>query len=148
MKLSVVIPAYNEAANLPLAISTLFEKLQAENIDHEILIVNDNSGDDTVSVLEQLMQTTPTLRYVTNPPPYNGFGFAVRRGLDSFSGDCVAIVMADLSDSPDDLVLFYRTMLAGNYDCVFGSRFIRGGKVYDYPWLKKELTGSPIILSG
>jgi dolichol-phosphate mannosyltransferase len=75
----------------------------------------------------------PTLRAITNAPPNNGFGYAVRKGLENFSGDCVAVVMADLSDDPKDAVKYYRTMMEGNYDCVFGSRFIKGGKVYDYP---------------
>lgn len=137
MKLSVVTPAYNEAENLPATILAMYEKLGQSGIPHEILIVNDNSKDNTIEVLNNLMLTVPTLRYVTNNPPHNGFGFAVRKGLENFNGDCVAIVMADLSDSPDDLILFYNTMLTGGYDCVFGSRFIKGGKVYDYPKVKK-----------
>jgi dolichol-phosphate mannosyltransferase len=80
-----------------------------------------------------------TLRWVTNLPPYNGFGYAVRKGLESFDGDCVAIVMADLSDSPDDLVRFYRLMVQEDLDCVFGSRWMKGGRVYDYPWLKRRI---------
>lgn len=132
MKLSVVIPAYNEQESLPDTLNSIYSKLKAENIPHEILVVNDNSKDDTIKVLEQLSQEMDTLVYYTNPGP-NGFGMAVRYGLDRFTGDCMALVMADLSDSPDDLVAFYRTMVAGNYDCVFGSRFTKGGKVYDYP---------------
>jgi dolichol-phosphate mannosyltransferase len=137
MKLSVVTPAYNEAENLGPTILTMYEKLKQADIPHEILIVNDNSKDNTIEVLENLMLSVPTLRYITNNPPHNGFGFAVRKGLENFKGDCVAIVMADLSDSPDDLVLFYKAMVEGGYDCVFGSRFIKGGRVYDYPAVKK-----------
>ncbi len=136
MKLSVVIPAYNEADSLPETLSVLFSELSGENIDHEILVINDNSKDNTLAVLEKLGETIPTLRFLTNQAP-NGFGYAVRKGLDNFSGDCVAVMMADLSDSPNDLVKFYRTMVEGNYDCVFGSRFIKGGKTYDYPRVKK-----------
>jgi dolichol-phosphate mannosyltransferase len=65
--------------------------------------------------------------------PYrNGYGFAVRAGLAQYTGDAVAIVMADGSDSPQDLVSYYRLLLAG-YDCAFGSRFIRGGRAHHYP---------------
>jgi dolichol-phosphate mannosyltransferase len=137
MKLSIVIPAYNEAENLAFAVPAIYEKLFEAGILHEILVVNDNSKDKTLSILDQLKQTIPTLVYITNDPPHNGFGFAVRKGLENFSGDCVAIVMADLSDSPDDLLAFYNTLVAGNYDCVFGSRFIKGGKVYNYPRIKR-----------
>jgi len=49
----------------------------------------------------------------------------------------VAIMMADLSDSPEDLVRFFRAMETGNYDCVFGSRFIKGGRAFDYPKIKR-----------
>jgi dolichol-phosphate mannosyltransferase len=136
MKLSVVIPAYNEATSLPETLSILFSELSKEHIDHEILVINDNSGDDTITVLEKLSETIPTLRFLTNQSP-NGFGYAVRKGLENFSGDCVAVMMADLSDSPKDLIKFYRIMEDGNYDCVFGSRFIKGGTTYGYPKVKK-----------
>ena len=136
MKLSIVIPAYNEEESISETLNTIYLHLQKENIPHEILVVNDNSKDNTLKVLEALQNGIHTLRFITNPPPQNGFGYAVRKGLENFQGDCVAIVMADLSDSPEDLVRFYRTMIEGNYDCVFGSRFSRGGRVYDYPKIK------------
>jgi dolichol-phosphate mannosyltransferase len=87
----------------------------------------------------------PEVRWINNTPP-NGFGFAVRAGLVAFRGDAVAIVMADQSDVPADLVAFYRTLETG-YDCVFGTRFTRGGRVVDYPWVKRILnrTGNLFI---
>lgn len=138
MKLSVVIPAYNEEESLPETIRVLVSELGKERIDHEILVVNDNSQDQTAAVLEQLSGEYPSLRWITNPGP-NGFGYAVRKGLEHFSGQCVAIMMADLSDSPEDLVRFYRKMDEGNFDCVFGSRFIHGGSTHDYPKLKRVI---------
>jgi dolichol-phosphate mannosyltransferase len=132
MKLSVVIPAYNEQESLPETLRTLYTELSKERIDHEIVVVNDNSKDDTLQVLTELSAEIPTLVYYTNAGP-NGFGYAIRYGLEHFSGDCVAVMMADMSDAPADLITFYRKMVDGNYDCVFGSRFIKGGKVYDYP---------------
>ncbi|MGB3616948.1 MAG: glycosyltransferase family 2 protein, partial [Catalinimonas sp.] len=104
-----------------------------------ILVVNDNSKDETLSVLEGLTEQIPSLRYVTNPPPLNGFGYAVRKGLESFSGDCVAIFMADMSDDPADLIRFYRRMQESDLDCVFGSRFTRGGGTINYPRHKLAL---------
>lgn len=136
MVLSVVIPAYNEEGSIEETLTTLYDKLVHENIPHEIVVTNDNSKDYTLKVLEELKDKIPTLVFYTNKGP-NGFGYAVRYGLERFTGDCVAVMMADLSDSPDDLVKFYRKMLEGNYDCVFGSRWIKGGKVYDYPFTKK-----------
>jgi dolichol-phosphate mannosyltransferase len=137
MKLSVVIPAYNEALNLPDTINAFYAALSQSQIDHELLVVNDNSKDNTIEVIQQLQQSVPTLRTIINTPPLNGFGYAVRKGLDNFTGDCVAIVMADMSDAPDDLVKFYNTFVEQHVDCVFGNRFAKGGKVIDYP--KKKL---------
>ncbi len=129
--LSVVIPAHNEEGNLIETVPALVKALEAADIDYEIVVVNDNSTDGTVSELLGLEARFPKLRHVDNSPP-NGFGFAVRRGLAEFRGEAVAIVMADLSDSPNDLVAYWRKLNEG-YDCVFGSRFIKGGKVVDYP---------------
>ncbi len=136
MKLSIVIPAHNEEESLTETLSTLYDTLQKENISHEIVVINDNSKDGTLSLLEKLQASIPTLVYYSNTGP-NGFGYAVRYGLDRFTGDYVAIMMADLSDDPHDLVQFYRKALEGNYDCVFGTRWSKGGKVIDYPGLKK-----------
>lgn len=136
MKLSIVIPAYNEEGSLPETIEKIEEAFSKVKIEHEIFVVNDNSKDNTLAVLEELAKKYPTLKYETNKGP-NGFGYAVRYGLERFSGDCVAVMMADLSDSPYDLIKFYSTMLEGNYDCVFGSRFIKGGQLIDYPRIKK-----------
>lgn len=130
-------PAYNEAESITETVSTLYAALCKHGIDHEILVVNDNSKDNTLEVLQELLAATPTLRFITNPGP-NGFGYAVRYGLERFDGDCVAIMMADLSDSPEDLVRFYHKMQEG-YDCVFGSRWIKGGTVIDYPSTKKVI---------
>ncbi len=138
MKLSVVIPAYNEQDSLPETLNTLYATLQRENIEHEIVVTNDNSGDDTLKVLEELSKSIPTLVYYTNSGP-NGFGYAVRYGLERYTGDYVAVMMADLSDDPNDLVKFYRKALEGNYDCVFGTRWSNGGKVIDYPALKRRI---------
>ncbi|MBC7389324.1 MAG: glycosyltransferase family 2 protein [Opitutaceae bacterium] len=134
MKLSVVIPAYNEEQSITETLVSLYQKLVEENIPHEIYVTNDNSKDKTEEVLIGLQKTIPTLNFGTNKGP-NGFGYAVRYGLERFSGDCVAVMMADLSDSPEDLVIYYNKMLEG-YDCVFGTRFSKGGKTYDYPGFK------------
>ncbi len=138
MNLSIVIPAYNEEESLPETLTTIYATLLKENITHEILVTNDNSKDNTLKVLEELQKKIPTLIYYTNPGP-NGFGYAVRYGLDRFCGDYVAVMMADLSDDPNDLVRFYRKAIEGNYDCVFGTRWNDGAKVIDYPILKRRI---------
>lgn len=136
MKLSVVIPAYNEEESIPETLHSLYGTLQKHGIPHEIWVTNDNSKDNTAAVLTKLQEEIPTLVFETNLGP-NGFGYAVRYGLERFSGDCVAVFMADMSDDPEDLVKYYNTMISENVDAVFGSRWIKGGKVVDYPRIKK-----------
>ena len=138
MKLSIVIPAYNEEESITETIEKIEIAFEKVKIEHEILVINDNSKDNTLQVLEELREKFPALRYETNLGP-NGFGYAIRYGLERFKGDCVAIMMGDLSDSPYDLIKFYITMVEGDYDCVFGSRFIKGGKLIDYPFIKKVI---------
>ena len=135
MKLSVVIPAYNEEGSISETLRALSSVLQGESIEHEILVVNDHSKDGTAVILEHLATEIAALQVLQNEGP-GGFGRAVRWGLERYSGDCVAVMMADLSDDPADLVRFFRKMEEG-YDCVFGTRWSRGGKVYDYPRMKK-----------
>lgn len=135
LKLSIVIPAHNEEESITETVLAFHEELLVEHIPHEILVINDNSKDKTEEVLQELSKQVPELRYINNEPP-NGFGFAVRKGLESYAGDCVAVVMADMSDRPVDLVKYYRKMQHKGYDAVFGSRFIKGGKTIDYPRFK------------
>jgi dolichol-phosphate mannosyltransferase len=136
--LSVVIPAHDEQDSIAGTLQALFAQLDAADIPHELLVVNDNSSDRTEEVLRAARESIPTLRHVNNSPPH-GFGFAVRHGLDLYRGDAVAIVMADASDSPEDVVRFYRTLVATGADCVFGSRWLRGGSAEDYPLLKRVI---------
>jgi dolichol-phosphate mannosyltransferase len=129
--LSLVIPAHNEEGCIVQTIQSVSQLLEQKNLDYEILVVNDNSRDRTEELLQLLSSQNRKVRYVNNYYP-NGFGFAVRCGLEKFKGDAVAIVMADSSDAPENIVDYYYKLQEG-YDCVFGSRFIKGGKVIDYP---------------
>jgi len=131
MKISVVIPAHNEEASLEATVRAVVTALQQEQVPYEILLVNDNSTDRTEEVCARLSREFAGVRHIVNQPPH-GFGFAVRLGLRDFRGDAVAIVMADGSDDAKDLVVGYRKLQEG-YDCVFGSRFMRGSQVVDYP---------------
>lgn len=129
--LSVVIPAHNEEGCIVQTLESICQLLAEKSIPYEILVVNDNSSDRTEEILQQINYENSKVRYINNYYP-SGFGFAVRCGLENFQGDAVAIVMADSSDAPEDIVDYYYKLQEG-YDCVFGSRFIKGGKVIDYP---------------
>ena len=134
MNLSVVIPAHNEAEVVEPTLRGLIDQLGPEEIDYEIVVVDDASSDGTADVVAGVTAEEPRVRCVRNEAPH-GFGFAVRKGLEEFRGDAVVIVMADGSDDPRDVVLYYRVLEAG-YDCAFGSRFMPGAVVHDYPRIK------------
>jgi dolichol-phosphate mannosyltransferase len=146
MKLSVVIPAHDEAGSIPETLDGIVAALSAEDVDYEIVVVDDASADDTLDVVRAVSAANP--RVVGHPSHLpRGFGHAVRAGLERSSGDAVAIVMADGSDSPSDLVTYYRLLEQG-YDCAFGSRFIRGSSVQDYPRFKLALNrASNLVIS-
>lgn len=131
---SIVVPAHNEEQNIGATIENLARDLRAEGIPFELVIVNDNSADRTHDVVAALGDAYPEIRIVDNVPP-GGFGRAIRCGLRNFTGDVVAVVMADLSDDPKDVVRCYRKIEEG-YECVFGSRFIKGSRVNHYPPVK------------
>jgi len=137
MKLSIIIPAHNEEGCIESTVIRIVEQMISSEIEHEILVINDNSNDGTERVLKKLNNDHPSVKYVNNSPP-NGFGLAVRKGFDHYTGDAVAIVMGDGSDSPADIVKYYQKLEDG-YDCVFGSRFIKGGNINNYPLHKLAL---------
>ena len=141
MLLSVVIPAHNEEENLEPTVRALTQTLEEEAIPYEIVIVNDNSTDATGRVADELAALDPGVRVVTRKR-LGGFGRAVRAGLAVFRGDAVAIVMADRSDDPRDLVRCYRKLEDG-FDCVFGSRFRPGSEVENYP--RQKLIANRIV---
>lgn len=133
-KLSVVIPARDEEAVIASMVEKLHVELRLQGIDHEIIVVDDGSRDTTWARLLELQPRVPSLRPIQNNGQH-GFGRAIIDGLDHMTGDAVVIMMADESDDPRDAVRYWRELEQG-WDCVFGSRFIKGGGVIDYPRFK------------
>ncbi len=131
---SVVIPARDEEESLPSTLEAIHAVFVAENIPHEIVVVDDGSNDRTWSVLQELKRKIPTLAPTQNTGQH-GFGRAVIWGIDHSQGDAVVIMMADASDAPADAVNYWRLLNSGQ-DCAFGSRFMEGGEVVDYPRVK------------
>jgi dolichol-phosphate mannosyltransferase len=132
---SVVIPARDEEESLPSTIQDIVEAFNASGVPHEIVVVDDGSRDQTWQVLQELKLKFPTLAPTQNRSGQNGFGRAVVWGIDHSRGDAVVIMMADASDSPHDAIKYWELLNAGN-DCAFGSRFVPGGEVIDYPRIK------------
>jgi dolichol-phosphate mannosyltransferase len=132
--LSVVIPARDEEGCIASTVEHLHLELRLHDLQHEIIVVDDGSGDRTWSILEQLKLRLPNLVPTQNTGPH-GFGRAIIWGLNRAQGDGVVIMMADESDDVRDVVRYWNVLNEG-YDCVFGSRFMPGGGVIDYPRLK------------
>jgi dolichol-phosphate mannosyltransferase len=132
--LSVVIPARNEEDCIALTVEHLHVELRMHGIPHEIIVVNDASTDKTLERLQTVGRNVPQLVILTNPRPH-GFGRAITYGLDRIKGDAVVIMMADESDDCRDVVRYWR-LLNDGYECVFGSRFLRGSSLINYPHAK------------
>ena len=132
--LSVIIPARDEEGSLPPTLREIRGEFLARAVPHELVVVDDGSRDGTWAVLQSLLKEMPELVPVRNPGP-NGFGCAVVCGLDHSRGDAIVLMMADGSDAPADAVRYWELMKQG-HECVFGSRFVKGGSVSDYPRIK------------
>jgi dolichol-phosphate mannosyltransferase len=135
--LSVIIPARDEEGCIAATIEHLSLELRLHSVPHEIVAVDDGSSDETWAILQKLKEGIPVLSPVQNDGPH-GFGRAVICGLDRMKGDAAVVMMADESDDSRDVVRYWQTLNEG-WDCVFGSRFIKGGGVIDYPWVKLQI---------
>lgn len=134
---SIVIPARNEEACIAATVEHLHVELRLHAIPHEILVVEDGSTDSTWQVLQDLHARIPECKPVQNAAEH-GFGRAITFGFHHVSGDAVVVMMADESDDCRDVVRYWEALGEG-WDAVFGSRFLRGGRVIDYPWLKLKI---------
>jgi dolichol-phosphate mannosyltransferase len=135
--LSVVIPARDESGCIARTVERLHVELTGNHVPHEIVVVDDGSADATWSILQGLAATIPELRPVQNTGPH-GFGRAIVHGFDHSRGDAIVVMMADESDDCRDVVKYWRVLNEG-WDCAFGSRFMRGSRVTDYPWIKLRI---------
>jgi dolichol-phosphate mannosyltransferase len=135
--LTVVIPARDEEGCICSTVQHLNLELRLQKVPHEIIVVDDGSSDGTWQLLQDLQKNLPELKPIQNEGQ-NGFGRAIIFGLNQMAGDAVIIMMADESDDCRDVVRYWQELNSG-YDCVFGSRFIKGGGTIDYPWFKYVL---------
>jgi dolichol-phosphate mannosyltransferase len=132
--LSVIIPARDEEGCIASTVEHLTVELRLRGVPHEIVVVDDGSSDRTWEILNDLKTRLPALVPVQNQGQH-GFGRAVSYGLDHMKGDAAVIMMADESDDCRDVVRYWESLNEG-WDCVFGSRFVKGGGTIDYPWSK------------
>ena len=132
--LSIVLPARDEEGCIISTIHHLNVELKLRGVPHEIIVVDDGSTDSTWALLQDEQKKMPELRPVQNTG-LHGFGRAIIFGIEQMRGDALVIMMADESDDCRDVVLYWKKLNEG-YDCVFGSRFMAGGGVIDYPRFK------------
>lgn len=130
-RLSVILPARDEEGCIASTVEHLHLELKLQDVPHEIVVVDDGSADNTWSILTSLQDHIPTLAPTQNTGQH-GFGRAITWGLDRATGDAMVIMMADESDDVRDVVRYWK-LLNDGWECVFGSRFMKGGGVIDYP---------------
>lgn len=129
---SIIVPAHNEEGNLRKCVSSLTKTCR--DLKYEIVIVDDCSRDRTGSIADSLARKDRRVRVVHRQMP-NGFGRAIKSGLQAARGDIIVPVMCDLSDDPKTILKMVKKLEEG-YDIAIGSRFIKGGRLVDYPRLK------------
>ena len=131
--LSIIVPARNEAENLQSVLDYFTKKLK--NLDFEVLIINDFSDDNTLENAEKIFKNHNNFRILNNKK--KGLGGAINLGIEKANGTKISIMMADMSDSLDDLNSYYNKIKNDDtLDAVFGSRFIKGSEVTNYPKIK------------
>ncbi|MBI2623919.1 glycosyltransferase family 2 protein [Candidatus Parcubacteria bacterium] len=138
-RLSVVIPAYNEAKRITATLLDVDHYLSRQGYAYEILVMNDGSTDNTVEVVRRFEGTIAHLRLIDNSEN-NGKGYVVRRGMLESRGAVRLFTDADNSTSIDHIEQFWPYFDEG-YDIVIGSRAVRGAKIAVHQSLLKELAG-------
>ena len=133
MKVSIIIPVRNEEPLIEKIVDQLENKLKV--LSYEVIFINDFSTDNTTKVIEKIIKNKVQINFYDNNR--KGLGGAISQGINKATGEAVCIMMSDLSDNIEDLEKYYNIIKDEKVDAVFGSRFIKGSKVTDYP--KKKL---------
>jgi glycosyltransferase involved in cell wall biosynthesis len=133
--ISIVVPVYNEAAN----IATFLRELEAALLEpHEVLIVYDFPEDNTLPAVAALSPPCPAVRLVHNQLG-RGVLNAIKAGFQASRGEAMVVMMADRSDDPHDVARLAELIRQGA-DVAAGSRYMRGGRQLGGPWLKRSLS--------
>jgi len=137
LKISVIIPVYNEELLIQSTIENIHSSLNRLSIIHEIIVIYDTCQDNTESILKNLQKNNSYLTVEKNKG-LKGFGNSIQHGIEIARGEYVVLMMGDGCDDPEDLIRFYKKAEEG-FDAVFGNRFMPGGSIIDYPLSKMLL---------
>ena len=133
--ISVIVPTYNEAESLPVLTQRLFAALQEAGLEAELVVVDDSSPDGTGDVAEGLAHQYPMR--VLHRPPKSGLASAVWDGMAQARGDILVVMDADLSHPPEVVPQLIQAVASGAADLAVGSRYVPGGGVINWPWLRR-----------
>ncbi len=136
-RISVVLPVYNEAANIQTCLRRISAALAG--VEHEILVCYDFDEDDTLPAIASMADRPAALRLVKNDIG-RGAANALRSGFRAATGDVVVVTMADLSDPPEVIPAMAEHLRAGGYAVVAGSRYMKGGSQSGGPLLKRTMS--------
>ena len=125
-KLSILIPAYNEAKTIKAVLTNVAELNLIQGIEKELIVVNDCSTDSTAQEIEAFISEFPEVNIQSFEQAINqGKGAAIHKGIELASGDYIVIQDADLELNPADINVLLEGLLTGNSEVVYGSRFLR-----------------------
>ncbi len=129
--LSLIVPFRNEKEYAKEVISTIYTYFSDKKIDFEIIAIDD-STDETWDILKSLEKKYKNFKAVQGDKP-PGYGKAIRKGFNTAKGDVLIPFNGDMCDSLDDAMKYYRIIKEEGYDMAFGSRYMKGGRVINYP---------------
>jgi dolichol-phosphate mannosyltransferase len=133
--ISVIVPTYHEAGNIPVLVRQINDTLAAECLDYEIIIVDDDSRDGIDTVVAGLAGAFPVRLFIRTD--VRGLSSAVIKGITLARGDIYVVMDADLSHPPSKIVEMIQPIIEGRSDFVIGSRFVDGGSIPHFNWFRK-----------
>ncbi len=132
MKLSIIIPIRNEANVIAKSLDLISNNIK--EINYEVIAVNDFSQDNSYNIIDEIKKENSKIKLFNNK--IRGLGGAINLGIEKSTGEAICIMMADMSDSIEDLKKYYNLIQSENLSAVFGSRFIKGSNLSGYPMKK------------